>query len=173
MDGLICKICNNEYSGRPNTRYCSDRCSLDYARVKQNEYRSTRPERNKEDLARLMRWKENNPEKNMRARKVLKAKRKHEQRSTNNPATLTSKEWSETLEFFDNSCAYCGIVLEEGYHKDHFIPLCMGGEYTAANIIPSCPSCNMRKNAMHPRDVCDEDTWNYITGFLEKNALAD
>ena len=36
------------------------------------------------------------------------------------------------------------------YHPDHVMPLALGGSNDAANIVASCPSCNMSKGAKHP-----------------------
>jgi 5-methylcytosine-specific restriction endonuclease McrA len=59
------------------------------------------------------------------------------------PYTLTSKQWQQIKEYFNNKCAYCGKELP--LSKEHFIPLSKGGEYTINNIIPVCLSCNSSK----------------------------
>ena len=59
--------------------------------------------------------------------------------------------WKETLEHFNNECAYCG-GNKEALHQDHVIPLSKGGYYTRQNIIPSCQFCNSSK---HARDLMD------------------
>lgn len=60
------------------------------------------------------------------------------------PSTLKYDEWIESIEYFSNSCAYCG---KEGgkFHQEHLIPMCKGGYYTKQNIIPACKSCNLSK----------------------------
>lgn len=65
------------------------------------------------------------------------------------PHTLTVEEWEETLEYFDYSCAYCG-VSDDNIGKEHIIPVVKGGGYTQDNIIPACRSCNAKK---HTRDL--------------------
>jgi hypothetical protein len=90
--------------------------------------------------------------------------------------TLTVEEWECSLEYFNNSCAYCGMTEEENYknfgkalEQDHFIPLSKNGEYTKENIIPACRSCNASK--------CDNDflEWYIEQGFYseerEKNII--
>lgn len=47
--------------------------------------------------------------------------------------------------YFNNSCGYCGIKLED-YHIEHVTPLSRGGSHTKSNIITSCPACNYNKN---------------------------
>jgi hypothetical protein len=63
----------------------------------------------------------------------------------NVPHTLTIGEWEETLNYFNNSCSYCG-KSDEGLHQDHFIPLTKGGGFVKGNMIPSCPPCNYSKH---------------------------
>lgn len=69
--------------------------------------------------------------------------------------TLTIKQWTTIKNYFNNRCAYCGMVEKEHIktfgeqlHQEHFIPLSKGGEYTHNNIIPACKSCNSSKNSM-------------------------
>jgi len=58
-------------------------------------------------------------------------------------STLTTKQWKDAKEYFNNECAYCGKILPLA--QEHFIPISMGGEHTHNNIIPSCKSCNSYK----------------------------
>ena len=60
------------------------------------------------------------------------------------PATLTTKQWVESKEYFNHQCAYCGKTLKN-LTQDHFIALNNGGEYTHNNIVPACLSCNCSK----------------------------
>jgi hypothetical protein len=63
---------------------------------------------------------------------------------------ITSEEWSECKDFFDNKCAYCEMpedihkeIFGEQLHKDHFI---QNGSNKIDNCIPSCKICNSTKN---------------------------
>jgi len=47
-------------------------------------------------------------------------------------------------------CYWCNIKLDNNYHIDHYVPLSKGGEHTISNLVISCPSCNLRKNAKDP-----------------------
>ncbi|PZS10384.1 MAG: hypothetical protein DLM70_00605 [Chloroflexi bacterium] len=58
---------------------------------------------------------------------------------------FTNAEWREIVAYFDARCAYCGERAET-MHREHMIPLIRGGDHTAANIVPACPSCNLRKS---------------------------
>lgn len=49
------------------------------------------------------------------------------------------------LELHDGRCAYCLRPLEPGFHWDHVLPIKHGGQDVLANLVPSCPSCNLSK----------------------------
>ena len=55
----------------------------------------------------------------------------------------------QMLEYF-GGCAYCGKVYSGTYHKEHFVPYCLGGVDDKSNILLSCPSCNLNKGAKEP-----------------------
>lgn len=60
------------------------------------------------------------------------------------PHDLTVEEYKDTLEYFNHSCAYCGlsgIPLQQ----DHVIPVIAGGGYVKDNIVPACSTCNQSK----------------------------
>jgi hypothetical protein len=68
---------------------------------------------------------------------------------------ITKKEWNECKSFFNNSCCYCGLPVEEHYHryngemkhydlsKDHAYN---NGSNKIDNCLPSCRVCNSLKN---------------------------
>lgn len=84
------------------------------------------------------------------------------------PHTLTVEEWEEALEYFDYSCAYCG-VSEEILHQEHVIPVVKGGGYTADNIIPACKSCNSSKHARDMEEWYSEQEFFNIERLLLLN----
>lgn len=49
-------------------------------------------------------------------------------------------------------CACCGILLDDGYHLDHIMPLALGGPHEDSNIQLLCQTCNLSKHAQHPVD---------------------
>lgn len=58
------------------------------------------------------------------------------------PATLTDEEWAQTIEHFEDRCAYCQgpwSVIE------HATPMPLGGGTTRDNCLPSCAPCNGQK----------------------------
>lgn len=57
---------------------------------------------------------------------------------------LTSEEWGDIKEVFNDECAYCG---ESGaLERDHVVPLSEGGDTTKSNIAPACEGCNRSKS---------------------------
>lgn len=68
---------------------------------------------------------------------------------------LTEPQWQETLKACNYRCIYCGKPWE---NKEHFIPVSKGGGYTVNNILPTCGSCNSKKNVKKPLDFIRELT---------------
>lgn len=60
-------------------------------------------------------------------------------------SSYTQKDWVETKENFNNSCAYCGAT-HKALAQDHVKPLTKGGDYTKKNIVPACRNCNSSKS---------------------------
>lgn len=67
-----------------------------------------------------------------------------------NAGSLSSHDWQLTLQFFNNSCAYCGS--SDDITQDHVIALSHGGSNTASNVVPCCRRCNSSKR---DHDVVD------------------
>jgi len=59
-------------------------------------------------------------------------------------ALLTSEQWNQAVEYFNNQCAYCGA--EKSLSQDHVIPLSLGGFHVISNVVPACLSCNLSKS---------------------------
>jgi hypothetical protein len=55
---------------------------------------------------------------------------------------LTLEQWLETLEYFDNKCAYCGGKYEV---IEHYLPVSQAGT-TVSNCVPACLQCNVMKD---------------------------
>lgn len=47
-------------------------------------------------------------------------------------------------------CPWCQSSLKAGFHRDHKIPLSLGGENIASNIELLCARCNTKKHAKDP-----------------------
>ncbi|KKM86194.1 hypothetical protein LCGC14_1281350 [marine sediment metagenome] len=66
-------------------------------------------------------------------------------------ARITLDEWRYTLEFFEYTCAYCGVSCEtRPLQLEHFVPLGRGGHSVLGNCVPACSSCNYRKSTNDP-----------------------
>lgn len=53
--------------------------------------------------------------------------------------------------------ATCRKSIKLKYHKDHVMPIVLGGANDIKNIQLLCPTCNLRKNAKHPADWAREN----------------
>jgi 5-methylcytosine-specific restriction endonuclease McrA len=85
-------------------------------------------------------------------------------------STFTVEDWAACLEFFGNSCAYCGVTGK--LHQEHVIPVEQGGPYVSDNIVPACGSCNSSKKTKpldewFPRQpFYTEERMAMIVGYL-------
>ena len=91
-------------------------------------------------------WQQNHKEK-------LKQYNLHRQLYKNHK--ITKEEWIACKNYFNNCCAYCGLPIENHWikrngklvnydlHKEHVIN---GGRNDIKNCVPSCQSCNSKKN---------------------------
>lgn len=160
-DGLNprCKTCVHEYQ------------TENLSRIRENarKYKAAHPERYRE-YYRV--WRAAHPDRHREnGRAYLAAhpertriyKQNRRARECGLPSTFTAEQARFALDYFHNSCAYCGRQFHDLFGErtlafDHFIPLsspdCPGT--TAGNMVPVChgvDSCNLSKNA------CDPETW--------------
>ena len=80
--------------------------------------------------------------------KIRAIVQRRDAKKNNAVATLTTEQWLETLESFNNRCVYCGEKLDNP-QQEHVVPSSLGGGYTKDNILPACKSCNSSKHN-HP-----------------------
>lgn len=78
------------------------------------------------------------------------------------PVELTREEWVQIKSKYKGKCYYCGQLCPHPTFE-HVIPLARGGRHSAANVVPSCLPCNLRKG----RKTEDE-----FKSFLERYARA-
>ena len=119
-------------------------------------------------------WHDKNPEKQ---KEYQNNHRKHD---------ITNTEWISCKEYFNNECAYCGLLLSEHYytrrgitklgdfHKEHAY---YDGANDLSNCVPACRSCNSTKN-LKTLDVLleskfierfSQNKYNKIRQWLEKD----
>lgn len=91
-------------------------------------------------------WRKANPEKDRENRRASQSRR----RAGGKGASPTEmKAWAAQQQ---KICHWCGARCEENYHVDHYEPLARGGRHEIANLVISCPPCNLRKSAKDPYD---------------------
>ena len=69
---------------------------------------------------------------------------------------LTKAQRAELKQKFGGHCAYCGVILGEVWHSDHFHAVrrngdgtCLNPEYDCIeNFMPACAPCNHNKRSM-------------------------
>jgi 5-methylcytosine-specific restriction endonuclease McrA len=47
-------------------------------------------------------------------------------------------------------CTYCSVMLADGYHVDHRMPISLGGSNGPENLQLTCQPCNLKKHNKHP-----------------------
>lgn len=66
---------------------------------------------------------------------------------------LRKSDWWKNL-LARGRCHYCGKTFAPAeLTMDHIVPVARGGRSTKGNIVPSCKTCNSRKNLMTPVDL--------------------
>jgi 5-methylcytosine-specific restriction endonuclease McrA len=72
--------------------------------------------------------------------------------------SFRKKDWEETKAFFSQRCAYCG--REGKLEMEHVIPINRQfmGEHRLGNLVPSCQSCNARKQDKDFHEFLGDDT---------------
>lgn len=67
---------------------------------------------------------------------------------------FTKHDLAGLLNEFYHSCAYCGfpfVINHDMLEFDHVVPICLGGEHSLRNLVPSCRDCNNLKSIHHPK----------------------
>lgn len=100
----------------------------------------------KSDPERLARWRKNEYGKNYTLRSIATRR----VRALTAGGRHTKKDIEEIYIEQRGLCVYCKDPLKEGRHKDHIMPLKLGGTHHRENIQLLCPTCSLRKNALHP-----------------------
>ena len=175
LDGFFpyCKLCGIEKSkarqkslGQEIINYVKDQHKLkgkEYWEY-QHEYNQDHKELNSENGKR---WRESNPDK-LKQYNIKRAAKNHK---------ISKLEWIRCKEYFNNSCAYCGLPIEEhfikykgkiilgDFHKEH---MDHDGRNDVSNCIPSCKICNSEKRAKSFDEWYDENNSKYSKERYDK-----
>jgi len=173
MDGLnpACKQCDVKESGqRQYNKYHSDDELKEYHREyfleHQDYYRDVTRKYQKKKKSTIKKnqkeWWKTNKESIKQYNKV----RSHKNHK------ISKTEWNSCKEYFNNSCAYCGIsevdALERdknALHKEHVIH---NGENDLSNCVPACKICNSSKSNRLLENWYNENVNVYDPIKLEK-----
>ncbi len=82
---------------------------------------------------------------------------------------LTPREVDALWANFGSACAYCGASLRRGdksAHKDHLLPVELGGTNHISNRVLSCAACNEKEKR-------DEPWLDFLTRKVPDRALFD
>ena len=71
-------------------------------------------------------------------------------RRANKKYGVKSKELALWISKQVKVCYWCNVVCNDNYHIDHYEPLSKGGKHILSNLVISCPTCNLTKNAKDP-----------------------
>lgn len=91
-------------------------------------------------------WMREHPEQraaNEATRRALKA---------NSGGRYTAAEIRQLVVSQSDCCAICAVKLNGVFHRDHIMPLALGGSNGIENIQLLCPTCNCKKGANHPTE---------------------
>lgn len=128
--GMVCVICGNSYKGATNTRYCSNECKLEKARIKQREYRKRVGYNTDSDRARSKR-------------------RRARERGAE--GSFTTKELL-LLEKIQSTCQHPGCNKTccdngDNLHLHHIVPLSEGGTNYIDNLQRLCAKHHIERHS--------------------------
>lgn len=85
---------------------------------------------------------------------------------------ISKQEWKNCKNYFNNSCAYCGISEQEAklqqgqnLHKEHVVHT---GANDLSNCVPACRSCNSHKWKFKIENWYNKDNPNFNENKLNK-----
>ena len=111
-------------------------------RIREHKWRTDHPE---QCAATHRKWLADHPHKVNEYSHAARA------RKNNATGTYTQEELNNQWHTQNGFCFYCGELIyktiNSQYHVEHKIPLSRGGSNDISNIVLSCETCNLRKNA--------------------------
>jgi hypothetical protein len=141
----ICKECSRKDR--------KDYIEANYETVKKNKkesYRRTQPHKNQQNKD----WQQNHKEYYRAYVKQYchdnpdKVHHYNQKRQHKNHQ-ISKEEWDSCKQYFDSSCAYCGMseekhkeIMHQQLHKEHVV---FNGSIYLDNCVPACRTCNSKK----------------------------
>lgn len=98
----------------------------------------------------VARWRVANPE----ARRIYEQNRRARKLEAGGELSVDIAERLYSLQ--RGKCACCKKSLGDKFHRDHYMPLALGGTNTDDNMQLLCPTCNLQKNKKHPIDFMQQ-----------------
>lgn len=111
-----------------------------FRELKRQRSRRAREKNPSENYRMVKEWREKNPQKFL--------DQLHRRRQTN--GTHNHEDISRILLQQKGRCGYCRKSLGKKFHRDHIMPIALGGTNDAKNIQLLCPKCNQKKHCKHP-----------------------
>lgn len=152
---------------RKNERYASDlayrRRLLDYQREwrERQKMQNSATYRVRRSLIHAA-WRSRNPLAHQAFSAASSAQRRSAVGQTLMP--MSKSQWAQRIALFGGKCAYC--QEKRRLTVDHVLPIFLGGDHSARNVVPACGSCNSSKGAQ----LVDE--WFRRQPFFTEAALA-
>lgn len=154
-----CKKCASKkaYQNELNNEESRKRQNSDRVKARRAKTKRKWHQENKEHEREYQRkWRQNNRE---------KLKEYNLNKLANKTHDISNTEWNSCKEYFDNSCAYCGMSEEaakEKYgqqlHKEH---VNHEGSNKLENCVPACKGCNSSKHTFSIKEWYNEENERY------------
>lgn len=151
----------------PYCKDCTKKASVKQRGENYNRYIEGQRKRNLQPLMKAAKKRYNEGDKKKETQLVWQRNNKDRiddyrlKRNIHKKHVITETEWEECKEYFNYSCAYCGMsyvehkeIFNQDLHKEH---VDHNGANDISNCIPACKSCN---SAKHDSDF---ENW-YIEG---------
>lgn len=165
-----CKTCNKNKA----MQWCKD--NPEKRRISKSKYdkkphvqeMKRRWNRKNIDSGRFLKWQQENKH---------KIKEYHQQRYIHKKHEISEDQWIQCKNYFNDSCAYCGIHISEHYvrykskmiltdlHKEH---VDHDGANDLSNCVPACKLCNSSKYNFVLEDWYNENNLNFTMERLTK-----
>jgi 5-methylcytosine-specific restriction endonuclease McrA len=173
-----------EKNPEKNKDYCRK-----WAKTHPNKTRANNPDspefKKKKSIQAAIRYQANREEfkeKARRAQKLMSSERRfvhnhrHRAKKLGALGTVTEHEIRSLVNYYESTCAYC--LHRKATQIDHIVPLAKGGANEIENLVPSCGTCNARKNSRSLEDHVERelalgrDTIVSVQEFWDKRVSA-